>query len=198
MQAERSEQILRAFARCIAREGLHRVTLEKVADESGLSRSHVRHYLGNRDAQLDALVDWMFDRYQRGFSEALAGLPAGERLGYALDFLFHGEFFEPNDDNAVIDELANIARRDPRIRERLRDDHLRLAEIVADVLAQSHPHATPEARAQAGYAVVCLAIGNSTMAELDYDRAAKGPARRGAELLIAELCGEPANSRLRP
>jgi len=190
LQAERREQILRAFSRCIAREGLGRVTLEKVAEESGLSRSHVRHYLGNRDAQLDALVDWMMDRYERAHFAALAERPAGERLAYTLDFLFHGEFFEPNDDNAVIDELTITARHDPRIRDRLRNIQFRLAGLVADVLAQSYPSAAPQALSQAGYAVMCLALGNATLAELDYDAAAAGPGRQCAELLIAELCDE--------
>lgn len=48
----RTEQIVQAAVACIDRLGLRRTSLERVAEESGLSRSHIRHYVVNRDGMM--------------------------------------------------------------------------------------------------------------------------------------------------
>ena len=46
--AERREEILAAFARCVARDGVEGASLQQVADEAGLARGLLRHHLGQR------------------------------------------------------------------------------------------------------------------------------------------------------
>lgn len=75
LAAERRQQVLEAASRCLARNGLAGTTLEKIAEESGLSRSHVRHYVGNRDDLLLALVDWVQERDDRAFAAAVEEAP---------------------------------------------------------------------------------------------------------------------------
>lgn len=53
----RRPQILDAFAACVARYGIDGSTLDRVAEEAGVTRALVRHYLGNRDEVVVALAE---------------------------------------------------------------------------------------------------------------------------------------------
>ena len=52
---ERRVQILEAAARCIAEHGVEGATQERIAAAAGMSRPHIRHYVGNRGDLLDAV-----------------------------------------------------------------------------------------------------------------------------------------------
>ena len=45
----RTAEILDAFERCVARFGLEGSSLERDAEEAGMKRSILRHYIGNRN-----------------------------------------------------------------------------------------------------------------------------------------------------
>ena len=73
---ERRGEILAAFERCVIERGFERTTLANVAEEAGLPRSLVRHFIGNRDEMTKALIDRLLERAQgqidaqdRGMSE---------------------------------------------------------------------------------------------------------------------------------
>ena len=51
----RTAEILDAFERCVARYGLEGSSLERVAEEAGVKRSILRHYIGNRDEMITGL-----------------------------------------------------------------------------------------------------------------------------------------------
>ncbi len=53
----RSEQILAAYATYITRYGLEGATQERIAEPAGVKRLIFRHYLGNREEMIDALID---------------------------------------------------------------------------------------------------------------------------------------------
>jgi len=56
----RVEEILEAFEFCVIEKGLDKTTLVDIAERSGLPRSLVRHFIGNR-ADLEAkLIDHEF------------------------------------------------------------------------------------------------------------------------------------------
>ncbi|NJM06754.1 TetR/AcrR family transcriptional regulator [Candidatus Gracilibacteria bacterium] len=61
---ERREDILAAFERCIARYGID-VPLEQIADEAGVKRSLIRHYLGNRDELVEQVIERIAVEYPR-------------------------------------------------------------------------------------------------------------------------------------
>ncbi|MGH3225487.1 MAG: TetR/AcrR family transcriptional regulator, partial [Streptosporangiaceae bacterium] len=63
MAATRREQILDAVTRCVAEYGLEGTTLERVAEASGFSRGHIRHYVGNREEMLAKCEDRLASHY---------------------------------------------------------------------------------------------------------------------------------------
>lgn len=82
----RREQICRAAAAVIAREGFAGSTMRMVAEEAGVSTGMLNHYFANRrDLLMQALV-FVSERTQARYRRALEGIPPGvERLNALLD-----------------------------------------------------------------------------------------------------------------
>jgi AcrR family transcriptional regulator len=153
---QRQEEILAAFEACVVRQGLEKTTLEDVAREAGQQRSLVRHFAGNRDDLVAALIERMVRRSE-------ARLRAASRLdgpgsGPALAALLLGDFFDDPVTNAVMAELWHIALRAPNVAARLTAVYRRVLEDLASRL--SPPGVAPDAAtADAVHALFSLGLG---------------------------------------
>ena len=72
---ERTEEILEAYERCVVRFGVEGATLQRVADECGLARPLLHHYVGNREDLLEALVGRFTARSEADDAEYRQHLP---------------------------------------------------------------------------------------------------------------------------
>ncbi len=59
VKAEKKTAIMSAFVRCIAKRGLDATSLDDIAQESGISRSLVRHFAGNREDLVNQVADYV-------------------------------------------------------------------------------------------------------------------------------------------
>ncbi|MFC6714154.1 TetR/AcrR family transcriptional regulator [Branchiibius cervicis] len=184
MRTERRAQILAATAQCVATFGLAGLTLEKVSAESGMSRGHIRHYIGNRDDLILALVEW-----ELGRDEIAAGgqLTDSSNIAAMLDYLFGPTFSEPGDENTVVLELLNAARTNDGIREAMLDGYNGLRQQINSVLSDTFPAADAELLSGRSYALLCLAIGNAALSDLDRSTASDPIVRAAAERIILEF-----------
>ncbi|MEU4421997.1 TetR family transcriptional regulator [Actinoplanes sp. NPDC024001] len=187
MAAARTEQIMQATGRCLQKNGLAGTTLERVAEESGLSRSHVRHYVGNRDDLLRKFAGWLYTGYEAEFIGKIAAAPGREKLPIAMDYLFSSGFLPISDDDTVIRELITAGIADASIRETMQGHYTQAIQAVENALAAEYPAASPGARRSVAYGLWCLAMGNSMMAELQLPVASGGLVRAAAEGLLERL-----------
>jgi AcrR family transcriptional regulator len=82
----RREQICRAAAAVIAREGFAGSTMRMVAEEAGVSTGMINHYFANRQDLLTQALVFVSERTQDRYREAIEGVPPGiERLHALLD-----------------------------------------------------------------------------------------------------------------
>lgn len=82
----RREQICRAAAAVIAREGFPGTTMRVVASEAGVSTGMLNHYYANRQELLTQALVYVTERSQERYRAAIAGIPPGrERLEALLD-----------------------------------------------------------------------------------------------------------------
>lgn len=82
----RREQICRAAAAVIAREGFDGTTMRLVAEEAGVSTGMLNHYFANRQELLTQTLVFVSERAQERMRDAVAELPPGrERLLGLLD-----------------------------------------------------------------------------------------------------------------
>ncbi|MBW8481231.1 TetR/AcrR family transcriptional regulator [Actinomadura parmotrematis] len=188
--AERREQILRAAARSVARHGLAGSTQERIAEAAGLSRSHVRHYMGNRDELIDALWDHVITPYVASMAAATAGREPAARLRALVDYLF-GPQMARNDDDAVIEAFISGAMHDVRLRGRVYDTYSRLEREVAAAIREAVPGCGSAESLRAAYALLCMAFGNSMLGTLPFPASRPAGMRALAERMLAAL-GERA------
>jgi AcrR family transcriptional regulator len=82
----RREQICRAAAAVIAREGFAGSTMRMVAEEAGVSTGMLNHYFTNRQDLLTQALVFVSERTQQRYRVAIEDVPAGrERLHALLD-----------------------------------------------------------------------------------------------------------------
>jgi AcrR family transcriptional regulator len=82
----RREQICRAAAAVIAREGFAGSTMRMVAEEAGVSTGMLNHYFANRQDLLTQALVFVSERAQGRMSQAIEEVPAGRaRLVALLD-----------------------------------------------------------------------------------------------------------------
>lgn len=185
--AERREQIIEATIRTIAEHGVSGASLDRIADAAGMSRGHVRHFVGNRDRLL-------LDTARAVFADetgAPSVLPGGiSSLDEALDFLFGVEFTTSDAENAVVLGLVELSRTAPEIAEVLTTAYSRTSEQLCTLVMLAHPGSSEEDCVAVADGVLAAALGNVFMGDFhdDPDRTAR--IRRSTEALLATLSAQ--------
>jgi len=185
---QRRRQILEAFATCVMRTGIVRLTLDDVAREANLQRSVLRHFVGNRDQLVQSAILHFSELYWRSFREHVDALPDAQRLDGVLGFLFDGPFSESHrDEGRLLDSLIAGTSGDPEAQTALREMYARFHEGVASELQHAFPDASPEAVRDVAYGVMGVAESHATLADLALPAATAERALRIARRLIAQL-----------
>jgi TetR/AcrR family transcriptional regulator, transcriptional repressor of bet genes len=82
----RRDQICRAAAAVIARNGFAGTTMRIVAEEAGVSTGMLNHYFANREQLLHHALSHVAERSRSRYEQAIDGVPAGRaRLEALLD-----------------------------------------------------------------------------------------------------------------
>lgn len=186
LAAERREQILDVVTQCIGEFGIEGTTLERVAEASGFSRGHIRHYLGNRDDMLALCRHRLSARYvdrMRGICDSAEPGTCGP----ALVRLLFGREWSPSQDNAAINALFWAAARDQNVRAGLRASYMAMERTAARALRADYPHAPASECANTAYALLSLAFGHSSLLELSYPAARERAARAVAHQMLERL-----------
>ena len=163
---QRREQVLAAFARCIARSGFAGTSLEDVAAEAGLARGHARHYLGNRHDQVVALCEWVNTADQQDFDKVRAATDDRARVDAVMHYLFDPSFYEPTDDQSVFLALFEEARRDDALRKMFLEGYQDVLDTITSALARSRPALPPAAARDIAYLLLSAAVGNAHLAQV--------------------------------
>lgn len=181
IKAERSEEILDAYERCIARHGVDGATLERIAEEAGVKRSLIRHYLGNRDELLAALIDRFFARSDAEVAELLDALPRLRRADALVELLFDPAYADPHSvlvSGALIAEAPQI----PGLAKRMRQWIQGFTGAIAEELEAAYPEAGRKACAAVAAGIVGIFFNVESFTMLgemeDFHTASKAAAHR--------------------
>ncbi len=184
LSAERSQQILDAFSRCVARLGFDATSLEEVAGEAGVRRSIIRHYIGNRDDLVAAFLDHLGIRLQRQNDDMRAWFSANPGVGDLPHYLFADV---SNDELPVIESVYAAGRRNPAIACRLEGWQQGFADALEDVLRTSLPDADQEDIAAVSHGLAAIYNNHQSMLTLGAPPRYSAMALAAAEMLIAAL-----------
>ena len=185
----RSAEILAAFANNVARFGLEGATQERIAEAAGVKRTILRHYLGNRDEMIEALIDFVvteFDAQSRALFDAL---PKTDRVAALLDVLFGGSGRTNADMILVFEALVAAVDRYPKAREALLAWIQRFIDAIEAELAVAFPSAAEGKITAAGHGIVALYFNVDSLHPLQPPKYWDRAARTAADMLIQSLKG---------
>ncbi|NIA68178.1 TetR/AcrR family transcriptional regulator [Pelagibius litoralis] len=164
--AERREEILAAFARCVARDGVEGASLQQVADAAGLARALLRHHIGNREDMILALAE-RFCRQSMAEMDALVELlPKKKRLEKLIAVLFTTTYASSSQELQVAAALINAAASRPALKKMLRHWYDGFEDVIALELQTAYPAAKRAAVAEVATAIVGMAFSVDSLTPL--------------------------------
>jgi AcrR family transcriptional regulator len=182
---ERRAQIIEATMATIAEHGISGTSLDRIAEKAGMSRGHVRHFVGNRDRLLHETAIAVFGDEH---GEITSIVPAGTAGPVeALDYLFGVEFNSPGRENTVVLGLVELARTMPDIAAVLTAAYTRTRLHLADLVVAARPAADADDCTTVAYGLLTCALGSVFVGDFDPDPARRQRSRAAADLLLASL-----------
>ncbi|MEM6671965.1 MAG: TetR/AcrR family transcriptional regulator [Planctomycetota bacterium] len=187
LTTERTEQILDAFERCIARDGLAGTSLADIAEEAGVKRSLLRHYVGNRDDLVHALGDRLVEEYRAELQEMAEYVAGGERV----ERLLHSLFPPPSDEAfrrvLVIEALIAASREDETLRAQMVATVEDLVAAVVDALRAEFPDAAKKDVFSVSWGIVGLSFNEESVTPLELAKRYRRGSMEAARRLIGSL-----------
>lgn len=183
---ERTEEILDAFARCMIKYGLD-ASLEQVAEEAGMTRSIIRHYIGNREEVVNRLIERITKAYVQELREAEANIPQAQMLETTLDYLFGTGPSYDDYDKLIIDVMMTGKDRYPAAKQSLRMMLEELVVMFTKDVALAYPQADEARCQQVAYSIICLALSNESFLWIGMNPSYNTAARASAEALLKTL-----------
>lgn len=182
---ERREQIIDATMAVIAEQGISGTTLDRIADSAGMSRGHVRHFVGNRDR---LLLDTAIAVFADASGEVGSILPADVAdIDAALDYLFGPTFSSPDQENAVVLGLVELSRTAPPIADVLTAAYTATHVQLTSLVAAAKPDASAATCATAAYGVLTCALGTVFLGDFDADPTRVQHARAAVDTLLSAI-----------
>lgn len=163
--SSRVEEILTAFECCVMEKGLDKTTLVDIAEKSGLPRSLVRHFIGNR-ADLEAkLIVRVLERVERKFA-ILSSPTEGQSLETLRDFVM-SEIFSDQALNRLVRELWHVAIRSERVKSALSNMYRQvLMQLSAHVASENNANDDEQINPDV-FDIFVLGMGLTVMAEFN-------------------------------
>ncbi|CAM2070517.1 TetR/AcrR family transcriptional regulator [Sulfidibacter corallicola] len=185
LAVERRTQILDAFQRCILKHGLEKSSLERIAAEAGVKHTIIRHYIGNRDQLLNALIDRFTEHYLAHFQEALSRATETAAVEALLQFLFlPAEEDQTREEEAIFSELLALAERDARVMDEVKRIYKAVEKSFREVLDRYFPEFSGPQNKMAAHAILCLSEANATRRWLGFPVSRSKDAYRVAKMIL--------------
>ncbi|MGV6805258.1 MAG: TetR/AcrR family transcriptional regulator [Ruegeria sp.] len=136
----RTEEILNAFMRCVARYGLDGSTLARISEEAAVGRPLLRHYLGNREEMVRQLLDHVLRTFDAQVKSLFNSLPEIGRIDALMDAMFDRSAYSPQN-AAVFAALVAASDRHQEIRKPLLGFVVDFEDRLASEILRQSPDA---------------------------------------------------------
>lgn len=187
LKEQRTQEILDAFARCVARYGVEGSTLDRIAEEAGVKRTILRHYIGNRDDLIAALGARVEADFMVRTEALFDALPRTGRIEWLIEALFQTETHSNAEDVAVAQALISAGELYPDIAERLRGWVVRFDALIAKELADRFPHASKTDIQAVAFGLLGIYFNADALAPLGLPRRFDAASKTAAEKLVKTL-----------
>ncbi|MCR9240613.1 MAG: TetR/AcrR family transcriptional regulator [Rhodobiaceae bacterium] len=189
LQEQRTAEILTAYEICVARHGLDGATQERIAAEAGVKRTLLRHYLGNKDEMVEALIKHVVARFNSETDQMIAALPKKDRPKALLDILFGPLGVSETASVLTINALGAASDRFPKARAGLLEAIGRMHDAVAQELIRDYPSADETACRVAAFGICHLYFSIDSLMMLAPPKHWLDQARLAADVHLLKLEG---------
>lgn len=186
-KAERTEEIIDAYERCVVRFGVEGATLQRVADECGLARPLLHHYVGNREDLLDALVARFAARGDADDAEIQRHLPTSDRCRAYIDLIFDERYASSSHDILLYQALIVAAPERPALADILRQWYEAFVSELCEALEVEHPDTDELSIRAVATGIVALYFNADSMAPLMPAKALFADSKAAAIRLLETL-----------
>lgn len=183
----RTAEILDAFERCVARYGLHGSSLERVAEEAGMKRSVVRHYMGNRDEMVEALAQRVAADCRDHLDAFVSSISEGKRIEQLLAWFFPDSSHGTTDSLLAVESLIAAGEDYPKVRELMTAYVEGVVSMAAEQLRLAYPKAGRSQCWTVAYGLVGICFNHSSLSPLSLPTKYLKAARTSARALIETL-----------
>jgi AcrR family transcriptional regulator len=130
---ERRSEIIQVFYQVAKKEGLENASIAKIATVMEVNPSLIMHYFDSRGAMIDELIGYILAKYRQIFYLGERPALPRERLLAVIDRMFSRKWNDLFDDGVFYSCFALVFRH-RRIRERYRQLHYSLREMLAETI----------------------------------------------------------------
>ena len=182
---ERTHQILDAFETCILRHGLESSSLERVAEEAGVKRPLIRHYIGNREALVLALARRFVENYRAQVVAMFEQLGDSDRMDKLLSSLFSSRHGDGAESVLIFENLILEATKQPDVRDLLSGWTSEFVGMVRDELLRHAPDAS--GHEEVAWGIVSIYYNHVSLMPLGLKRSLFRGSRKAAWRLVDSL-----------
>ena len=183
----RRAEILDAFERCVADYGLEGSSAERIAQEAGMKRSILRHYVGNREELIHALADRVVEKYRTGMEEYLRSTAEETPLDQLMGLLFPDQPIGTPETLMACEALIGSADKYPRVRKLMTSYVDDLVVASARLLRSAFPEAGHARCWAVAYGVVGLCFNQESLRPLQLPPRYPKAVRTCVDTLIESL-----------
>jgi len=189
LKTERVSEILDAFERCLEKKGLQATTLDNIAEEAGLARRMIRHYVGNREDLIDAAVVRIIEKFNHSVFETIEKFESEVRFNAALDYIFSEEF-NTLPATKLVAALLAVSLYDEQVCHAVKTLYDSFHLGLDQELKKHIPNAPQAQRIQTAYSIMCLSFGGGWMRNIGFDALLNIQNKNIAQGLIDQLLKE--------
>lgn len=186
LKQERRAEILDAYGRCVVRYGVEGATLEKTAEEAGLTRALIRHHVGNKDQLLEAFVDRYLDEMTGTSRVFFDSLVKEDRLSSLLHGLFDTSYSDSHQ-MRVTNALLMAATERPALAKRLRRWIGDFIRSIQRELRTAFPEAEDDRAEAVANGIAALYFNLDTLTPLGDMKRLRSSSEEAARLLISTM-----------
>ncbi|TRX59914.1 TetR/AcrR family transcriptional regulator [Fulvivirga sp. M361] len=134
LRSDRRKEIIQAFYKTAKKEGLHNVSIGKLAGNMGINPSLIIHYFSSKEELILGLIEYILDRYKNLYKvRSNKDQTSLEALHEIIDNLFSRKWNKLVDDDVYYNCFTFIFR-DDAIKEKFKALHDSLRLMLNDIL----------------------------------------------------------------
>ena len=136
---QRQLEVMKAYVSAVAKYGLDGTTLEIIAKTAGLSRSLIRHHLGNKAEMSEMLTSHVLGEFDEATSQLLTSLP--EKGGLETLIKFMTTPHEDSDPELILAFAALTMKcgKNPKLAERIKASIERFEHALCQLIENEYP-----------------------------------------------------------